>query len=104
MSKLGNKQRRLVRMLPELIDFAHQEGFELTLGDAFRDPRCSYGAQNSLHRSRLAIDFNLFRNGIWLRQTKDFESLGIFWEALGGAWGGRFQDGNHFSLEHEGRK
>jgi len=30
--------------------------------------------------------------------------LGLYWESIGGSWGGRFGDGNHFSLEHEGRR
>jgi hypothetical protein len=28
----------------------------------------------------------------------------VFWESIGGSWGGRFNDGNHYSLEHRGMK
>ena len=30
--------------------------------------------------------------------------LGEYWESIGGSWGGRFNDGNHYSLEHNGVK
>ena len=109
---LGQKQRKFTRMIADLIVFAYSRGCELTFGDAFRDPRVhgdvgakkSYSSASSNHKIRLAVDFNLFRGGQYLTGTEDYAELGEFWESLGGAWGGRFNDGNHFSLEHEGRK
>ena len=109
---LGQKQRKFTRMIADLIVFADSRGYELTFGDAFRDPRVhgdvgakkSYSSASSNHKIRLAVDFNLFRGGQYLTGTEDYAELGEFWESLGGAWGGRFNDGNHFSLEHEGRK
>lgn len=109
---LGQKQRKFTRMVADLIVFAYEQGYELTLGDAFRDPRVhgpvgekrSYSSANSLHKERLAIDLNLFKDGRFLTQSEDHRPLGEYWESLGGAWGGRFNDGNHYSLEHGGRK
>lgn len=109
---LGQKQRKFTRMIADLIVFAYEQGYELTLGDAFRDPRVhgpvgqkkSYSSANSLHKERLAIDFNLFKDGKFLTQSEDHRPLGEYWESLGGSWGGRFNDGNHYSLEHGGRK
>lgn len=109
---LGEKQRRFTKMIGELIAFAYANGYELTFGDAYRDTRLhgivgekkGYGAASSLHKSRLAVDFNLFKDGRYLSRTEDYVPLGIFWESIGGTWGGRFSDGNHFSIEHEGRK
>lgn len=109
---LGQKQRRLMRMLPRLLDKAHELGFEVTLGDGYRDPRVfgeqgvqrGYGRARSAHKHRLAVDLNLFRNGKFLTRTEDHEPLGLWWESQGGAWGGRFEDGNHYSLEHDGIK
>lgn len=109
---LGSKQRMFTRMLADLINFAYERGYELTLGDAYRDPRVFgpvgtrkyYSSANSLHKERLAIDFNLFKDGKFLTRTEDHKELGEFWEAIGGTWGGRFNDGNHYSLEHNGRK
>ena len=37
-ASLGDLQRKFARMVPRLIDKAHELGFEVTLGDAFRDP------------------------------------------------------------------
>lgn len=109
---LGQKQRRLTRLIGLLIEYAYQNGYELTFGDAYRDPRLhgavgvkvGYGHKDSTHKQRLAVDFNLFKDGVWLQKTEDFTQLGLYWESLGGSWGGRFQDGNHFSLEHNGVK
>jgi len=101
---LGQKQRWFTAMIAELITYAYANGYELTFGDAFRNPDIIYGHQNSLHKQRLAVDFNLFKNGEYLTKTSDHEPLGIFWESIGGTWGGRFDDGNHYSLEHKGMK
>lgn len=109
---LGQKQRRFTRMIGLLIEYAYQQGYELTFGDAFRDERVhgkvgekkGYSSANSLHKERLAVDFNLFRDGKYLDKTEDHLPLGEYWESLGGAWGGRFGDGNHYSLAHGGRK
>lgn len=101
---LSEKQQRFTRMTARLIYWAEDHGYKLTYGDAYRDPRCPYGQPFSLHRKRLAVDFNLFKDGVWLQNTEDHKELGEFWESIGGSWGGRFQDGNHYSLEHEGIK
>lgn len=111
---LGEKQRTFLPMVVKLIEWAYANGYELTLGDGYRDPRMfgiqgdkkagSYSAAYSCHKLRLAVDLNLFKDGKYLTATEDYTPLGEFWESLGGAWGGRFKDGNHFSIEHEGRK
>ena len=109
---LGEKQRKFTLMVSKLIVWAYENGYELTFGDAYRDPRVfggvgektGYGRSKSNHKIRLAIDFNLFKDGKFLTETSDHEPLGLFWESIGGSWGGRFQDGNHYSLSHEGRQ
>lgn len=112
MLTLGERQRQFTRMVADLIIWAYDHGYELTLGDGYRDPRVfgvagetmGYGKPYSNHKQRLAIDFNLFRNGKFLDATHDHLPLGEFWESIGGSWGGRFNDGNHYSLEWQGRK
>jgi hypothetical protein len=101
---LREKQSKFVLMLVNLITHAYSKGFELTIGDAYRDPRVPYGHIRSLHKQRLAVDFNLFKDGVWLTKTEDHQQLGEYWESIGGTWGGRFGDGNHYSLEHRGMK
>ena len=93
---LREKQTEFARQVPGLIKKAFDLGFEVTLGDAYRDPRAPYGSKSSRHRQRLAIDLNLFRNGQYLTKTEDHKPLGEYWEAVGGIWGGRFDDGNHY--------
>jgi hypothetical protein len=110
MSALLDAQMKLTRLLPKLLVYAHTSGYEVTLGDAYRDPRVhgdfgekkSYSAAYSNHKRRLAIDLNLFRDGKFLQMTEDHRPLGEFWESIGGYWGGRHGDGNHYSIEFEG--
>lgn len=94
---LRQKQSKFAKMIPLLILFAYEKGYEITLGDAWaRTGHC----KGSFHYKRLAQDLNLFKNGRYLRSTKSHEPLGLFWESIGGTWGGRFsrKDGNHYSL------
>lgn len=109
---LGEKQRAFARLVARLLDRAHGLGYEVTLGDAFRDPRLhgavgvklGYGHPKSAHKQRLAIDLNLFKNGVFQTSTDAHKELGEWWETQhpDARWGGRFQDGNHYALEHEG--
>lgn len=108
---LIQKQWKFSLMVAHLISFAYSKGYAISLAEAYRTPeqaalnaKNGRGISNSLHTMRLAIDINLFKDGGYLRESKDYEELGLFWESLGGSWGGRFSrpDGNHFSLSHNG--
>lgn len=111
---LGQKQREFTLLVSYLIAYAYENGCELTFGDAYRDPRVhgqlgqkeSYSSAYSNHKQRLAIDLNLFVDGEYITDGDHpkYKELGEYWESLGGAWGGRFNDANHFSMEHHGRK
>ena len=101
---LREKQSKFMSMMARLILYAESIGYEVTAGDFYRDPRCPYGHKKSLHKLRLAGDLNLFKDGEYLVRTEHHEPLGLYWESMGGTWGGRFEDGNHYSLEHEGMK
>lgn len=108
---LAEKQKRFVKMLVDFLGWLHANGYEVTLGEAWRAPETAAiyakdgrGVANSLHCERLAVDLNLFRGGRYLRETEEYQEAGEHWESLGGSWGGRFRDGNHFSLAHGGRR
>lgn len=113
---LGQKQRLFTRLISELIIWAYDNGYEFTKGDAFRSPRAfgkmgvrkAYGNANSNHKLKLAQDLNLFINGAYMTTTEAHRPIGEKWESMHElcAWGGRFTsaDGNHYSLEHNGRK
>lgn len=101
-----SKQHRFTQMVARLLLHAEALGYQVTFGDAYRDPRCPYGSKRSMHHKRLAIDLNLFKNGHYLTDTYDHLPLGEYWESIGGIWGGRFsnKDGNHYQygeLEEE---
>lgn len=112
MELLSPKQRIFTHRVYLLLDWLYSHGYEVTLGECFRPAETAKlyadegsGIANSLHCLRLAIDLNLFLNGKYLTDTKQYEPAGLFWESLSTpeaqcAWGGRFEqpDGDHFSL------
>ena len=110
---LGQKQRLFSKLIGRLIAHAYKKGYELSFGDAYRDPRLhgmigvkkGYGHRNSNHKRRLAVDFNLFKDGEYLDASEDHRELGEWWERQHPdcRWGGRFNDGNHYSFGHGGR-
>ncbi len=112
--RLGQKQELFSRLLPSLYLKAFELGFEIRGGDQFRDPRVhgrfggkrGYGRAKSCHKLKLAIDLNLMRNGRLVTSTKGHKELGEWWERQDELcrWGGRFNDGNHYSLTHWGSR
>lgn len=109
---LGQKQELFSYMEGLLIMEAHARGFRIRLGEVWRSdaawratPRGKKGLR-SAHQDKLAVDINLFRDGEFLRDTEDHRELGEWWERQHtlARWGGRFMDGNHYSLEHRGIK
>lgn len=108
---LSEKQRKFTRMVADLIVWAYDNNFELTFAEAYRTPeqaalnaKTGAGIKNSLHTQRLAIDLNLFIGGQYMTDGVAHAPLGKYWESIGGTWGGRFGDANHYSLEHNGVK
>lgn len=109
---LRERQSLFARLVAELIQHAIALGYEVTLGEGWRSPeeaarlaKLGIGSKNSLHPLRLAQDLNLFLDGQWLRDTADHRPLGEWWEQQHPdcCWGGRWGDGNHYSMTHEGR-
>lgn len=110
---LREKQSLFARLVADLIIHAYTLGYEITFGDTYRSKeeaerlnKLGLGIKKSLHTKRLAIDINLFKNGKYLNKTDDHKILGEFWEGLHPLcrWGGRFRDGNHYSITHGGIK
>ena len=100
-------------LVARLILKAEEMGYQLTFGEAWRPPETAAlyaqqgkGIRNSLHIDKLALDLNLFKDGVYLSKTEDWRPLGEWWEKQNSLcrWGGRFGDGNHVSLEWMGRK
>lgn len=109
---LREKQSLFAELVAVLLTEAGRLGFAVTLGEAWRSPeeaarlaKIGKGVKNSLHCQRLAIDLNLFKDGKYLTASEAYQPLGDAWEALNPLcrWGGRWNDGNHFSVTHGGR-
>lgn len=115
---LLKKQQRFTSCQGQLIAYADSKGYGLTDGDAYRDPRVhgefkkkkSYSSANSVHKIRLARDYNLIIDQVYIKDGDHaaWLDLGEYWETLDqdARWGGRFKknDANHFSFEHWGCK
>jgi hypothetical protein len=113
---LRQKQSLFASKVAELIQKANEMGYSVTLGEAYRSPeeaarlaKLGKGIKTSLHTSRLAIDLNLFHGEAYLADGMAHKPLGEWWEqqSFDGAqfcWGGRFNDGGHYSIAHGGRK
>ena len=105
---LSEKQRKFTVMVGVLIRWADDRQYGLTFGHAWRDTETQRRlveqklskTMQSKHCDRLAVDLNLFRDGIFLTKTEDYKLLGEFWKTLDplNRWGGdwSFGDGNHF--------
>jgi hypothetical protein len=89
---LREVQSRFAFMTALLLIKAKSIGLEFTFGESYDDDNIGH-MKGSLHYIRLAQDLNLFKDGKFLS-----------WESIGGSWGGRFNDGNHYSLAYGGKK
>jgi len=118
---LGEQQRLFARLVGSLIMRIYDQGDECTLDWAYRPPEVAAyyasigrGIRSSLHASHLAIDLNLFKVGIYQTDSEAHRPYGEWWEQQHPLcrWGGRFlgeggkpkPDGNHYSMEFQGRK
>lgn len=111
MSTLGNHQRKFARMSVGFLSWVLEQGYEFTWGETLRGPaqiahnvKTGKGIKVTLHALKCAMDINLFINGVYQTTTEAHRPLGEEWERRGGTWGGRFGDGNHYSLEWRGIK
>ena len=108
----GQTQIDFTVAIGKLIEYANRQGYGLTFGDAYRDPRAFgkigvdklYSHPNSNHKRRLAVDFNLFVDGKyvggWNNAWKDLHDK---WILLGGATM-IDNDYGHFSFAYNGMR
>jgi len=100
MSELFDKRALFTSLLPMLIEEMIFQGYTPCIGkDGLKHMK------NSLHYEGLAVDIDLFKDGKYLVTTEDHKQFGEFWEGLNPdcKWGGRFKDGNHYSISYQGR-
>ncbi len=131
--RLGEKQELFARLLPGLLNKAHELGYDVRIGEVLRFEqqarwnashcrKChqtrghpdhpakhrfkAIGIVNSLHRQKLAVDLILCRDGRPCWDAGSYLELNLWWEDLHElcATGRRWGDSGHFSLTHGGRK
>jgi len=109
--RLGDKQRLFGELVTRLLVELHLRGYRFSFGASYRAPEWGVGHAKSLHGLKLAVDLNLFKRDedlgwVFCRDTDDHRELGEWWEKQHPLcrWGGRFNDGNHYSIEHNGMK
>jgi len=104
---LSKRQQAFARNAARLILYMAESNYACTFGETYRTPeqaalnaKKGIGIVNSLHCKRLAIDLNLFKEGVYLSDTESHRPFGEWWEALDphNRWGGRFKDGNHYEM------
>lgn len=112
MSRL---QEQFAQSVANLIKKAGELGYGVTFGEAYRTPEQAAlnaakgsGISNSLHTERLAIDLNLFQDGVYITDDHGHRELGTWWKTLGPSyrWGGDFTraDPNHYSITPDGKR
>lgn len=113
---LGAKQRLFTRLLPKLLDFIHGSGYECAIAEGYVALSIDKPGEDTPHLRRgnhfnkLAQDLDLFRFNTttlhfdYVTDTEGHRPFGEFWKTLHPLcrWGGDFNDGNHYSLFHEG--
>ena len=115
--KLSILQMIFAQNVAKLIQYIFQQGYSCTLGEALRTQEMAEiyakrgtGIRNSLHLKKLAIDLNLFKDGVLLTASQKHKPFGDYWESLntlnrwGGDWNGNDivdpgdDDGNHYEM------
>jgi hypothetical protein len=107
MSK-SNLQWEFVQCLALFVGYARMQGYKLTLGRGYASPAANAadgGHDQSCHLERLAQDFNLFVDDVYIEGDHPaWQDLGQYWCALHpkARWGGDWSDFNHVSFEWQG--
>ena len=109
MSAVDSQAAFLLDMC-KLVLHATSLGFVLTAGELYRTPEQQEiymktgrsQTMDSLHLKRLAVDFNIFKDGKLCYDKATLAPLGAFWESLNplNSWGGngkKLVDTPHFS-------
>lgn len=116
---LSKKQGIFLLNVAKLIQWVNEQDQYVTGGELLRtkEQQKIYfdsgksKTMDSSHIDKLAIDLNLFINGVYRGDTEAYKPLGQFWVSLhpDNRWGGdwnkdgatedeKFSDGNHFEM------
>lgn len=114
MSTLHDMQVLHVKLFARLIDYLFAQGYEATWGEAFRtaeqaawDAAHGTGIAQSVHCERLAVDLQLFKDGVYLTDAAHYKLLADYWVSLDPSCRAGYYfstvDADHFSIAWEGR-
>jgi len=105
---LGHRQQNFAGNVAKLLYYIYNKGYTVTLGEALRTQEMAEiyakrgtGIKNSQHCKKLAIDLNLFKDGVFLTSSEAHRPFGDYWETLNpdNRWGGMWNDGNHYEMK-----
>jgi hypothetical protein len=117
--RLTNYQARCAQALSYFIGQVPKvyPGYQVTFGEAWRPQwvaveyaKRGMGISTSLHIQRLAVDLNLFINGVFQEDGSKHKPTAELWKAVAPAFGVEpaagidFGDGNHYSCAWRGVK
>ena len=110
---LGEKQELFAELMAQHIVWLMIKGYRIRCGDFFAREGHRAGSN---HYEKLAADLNLTKDGKYLEDSIDHLASGTMWESRHELcrWGGNWDkddhpgepgedDGNHYSLIHNGR-
>lgn len=87
---LSEKQRIFSLNVAKLIIWAYEHGYEITFGEALRtqeQQKIYYDSgksktMNSGHLNKLAVDLNLFKDGVYVSDSESHKPLHNYWNTL----------------------
>lgn len=106
---LNDKQHIFAMNLAKLLQHVESLGLTCSVGEVFRPKEMAEiyakegkGILDSQHCKKLAVDLQLFANGVFLQDKKDYQLMGEYWKGLNpdNRWGGEFArvDCVHFEM------
>jgi hypothetical protein len=100
------RQETFAVNVAKLILFINANGYQVTLGETIRSKaeaevyaKKGIGIRDSNHIYRLAIDLNLFKDGKYLKTSKDYKFAGVYWQSLNKHNEHHCSDSNHFEMD-----
>jgi len=111
--KLSEQQFIFSRNFYKLFGAIFAMGYEVTFGECYRtteqalwNSQHGLGIKKSLHCDRMAIDLNIWKDGVLSNDPEDYSKAGKYWKALNplNRWGGDFSTLNdyyHFEMQEQ---
>lgn len=83
------RQQTFTLNVARLIIYINQQGYACTFGETYRPKemaqiyaRTGRGVLDSNHLYKLAVDLNLFKNGVYLSDAKEYRQFAEYWLTL----------------------